>query len=313
MIPTTYTFIRYLVAKKSIDDRSLNTHVWESMARRLPPGLPDRPLRVLEIGSGIGTMLERMLERGLLSNATYTAVDAAAENTSYARARLPAWSSAHGFPITEQADNALLFSCCGPGGRGQVSFHPVTADVFEFANQHTGRRQWDLLIAHAFMDLVNLEQAMPQLMRLVRPGGMFYASLNFDGATILEPTLDLELDEQIQMLYHRSMDERMVDGQSSGDSRTGRHLFARVQQAGGQILDAGASDWVIFPVQGEYHQDEAYFLHFIIHTIHEALRDHPQLDGERFAAWIAERHNQVENRQLVYIAHQLDILGQVLR
>src|SRR5712691_8440602 len=33
---------------------------------------------------------------------------------------------------------------------------------------------------------------------------------------------------------------------------------------------------------------------------------HPDLDAERFTAWIAQRHAQVEQGTLVYIAHQLD-------
>jgi hypothetical protein len=58
-----------------------------------------------------------------------------------------------------------------------------------------------------------------------------------------------------------------------------------------------------------YPADEAYFLHFILHTIYTALAGHPQLDAERFATWITERHTQVEQGTLVYIAHQLDFLG----
>lgn len=30
--PTAYSFTRYLAAKKSVDDRSLNRHVWEHLA-----------------------------------------------------------------------------------------------------------------------------------------------------------------------------------------------------------------------------------------------------------------------------------------
>jgi hypothetical protein len=35
------------------------------------------------------------------------------------------------------------------------------------------------------------------------------------------------------------------------------------------------------------------------------------VDGRRLAAWIAERHTQIERSTLVYIAHQLDLLGRV--
>jgi hypothetical protein len=42
-----------------------------------------------------------------------------------------------------------------------------------------------------------------------------------------------------------------------------------------------------------------------------ALRNHPALEQVRFDRWITERHAQIERGELVYIAHQLDFLGQV--
>jgi hypothetical protein len=77
------------------------------------------------------------------------------------------------------------------------------------------------------------------------------------------------------------------------------------------ILDAGSSDWVIFAGPQGYPGDEAYFLHFIIHTIGAALRGHPELEPFRLRSWIAQRHAQIEAGSLLYIAHQLDFLGRV--
>ncbi len=105
------------------------------------------------------------------------------------------------------------------------------------------------------------------------------------------------------------MDERLVGGRRSGDSHTGRHLLAALRTADVHVLAAGASDWVVVPVQGRYPDDEAYFLHFILHTVERALRRHPELDPQRFARWIDRRHAQIERGELIYIAHQLDVLG----
>jgi hypothetical protein len=107
------------------------------------------------------------------------------------------------------------------------------------------------------------------------------------------------------------MDQRLVAGKPSGDSRTGRHLFAHLQATGAEVLAAGSSDWMVFAGANGYPADEAYFLHFIVHTIHTALTGYPALDAERFTAWIAQRHAQVEQGTLVYMAHQLDVLGRV--
>jgi hypothetical protein len=100
-------------------------------------------------------------------------------------------------------------------------------------------------------------------------------------------------------------------GEPSGDSRSGRHLFGHLRAADIDILAVGSSDWVVFAGKEGYPADEAYFLHFIIQTMAGALRGNPALDQARFDRWIKERHAQIERGELVYIAHQLDFLGQV--
>lgn len=301
-----YSFQRYLAAKKSVDDRALNGHTWSTLAELLLPAAPGRPLEILEIGAGIGTMAERMLESRLLASARYTALDAQAENIACALARLPRWGSRQGFEIRAPVGGPIHLERSGQA----VTLTFEAADVFDFVTR-VGGRQWDLLLAHAFLDLVDIPSALPQLFSLLRPGGLFYFTLNFDGATLLQPQLDAGLDELIQALYHRTMDERITGGCPSGDSRAGRHLFTHLRQAGAQILAAGASDWVVFGGPHGYPEDEAYFLHFILHTIHSALHGHPQLEPGRFDAWLAERHAQVERAELTYIAHQLDFVGRV--
>lgn len=275
-----YSFTRYLAAKKTVDDRALNGQVWQALGKAMPAP----PVRVLEVGAGIGTMAERLVEHGFIQQAHYTAIDSQPENIAAARQRL------HSLPTA-------------------VSLELETIDLFEFVVRERGRRTWDLLIAHAFLDLMDIPATLPQLFALLPPGGLFYFSLNFDGATILEPAIDPELDALIERLYHQTMDERITAGKPSGDSQSGRHLFTHLQQARATILAAGSSDWVVFAGESGYAADEAYFLHFIIHTIQTALTGHPALDANRFADWVTQRHAQIESGELVYIAHQLDFLG----
>ena len=307
-------FPRYLAAKKSVDDRALNRAVWQSLASILPPSTPSTPLKVLETGAGIGTMIERMLEWDLLIYAEYTAIDAMPENIAQARQRLPAWGAANGWQVENTPQGKIRLA--KPGRRVLVDLQCAEMYAFITAQKASQTRPtWHLLVAHAFLDLLDIPVALPELFSLLKSGGLFYFSLNFDGVTLLEPTIDPDLDAQIEALYHRTMDERIIDGKVSGDSRSGRHLFTQIQTAGAHILAAGASDWVVFAGPDGYPHDEAYFLHFIIHTIQGALQNHPELSAQRtaqrFAAWIAERHAQIERRQLVYIAHQLDFAGQV--
>ena len=77
------------------------------------------------------------------------------------------------------------------------------------------------------------------------------------------------------------------------------------------IVAAGSSDWVVFAGADGYPADEAYFLHHIIHTIGTALTGHSRVDPERLDSWVAQRHTQIEEDALLYIAHQLDVLGSV--
>ena len=316
---TTYTsFPRYLAAKKSVDDRALNQQVWATLAQQLRDRPHDghRPLRVLEIGGGIGTMVERALARGLFTHVDYTLVDALAENMVTARQRLPLWAVDHGFTVQTAASattptfhihRAATASC----GAVDLALTLHTADCFDFAAHPDQAAQYDLLIAHAFLDLVDIPRALPRLQRLLRPQALCYLTINFDGGTILQPDLEPAFDQQIEALYHETMDRRVVNGAPSGDSRSGRHLFGHLRTAGIEILAAGSSDWVVFAGPTGYPADEAYFLHFIVQTMAGALHGHPALAATRFADWINERHAQIARHELVYIAHQLDFLGQV--
>jgi len=310
MIPTpeAYSFTRYLSAKKSVDDRALNRLVWQSLSQALPLAAPGAPLRVLEIGAGAGAMFERMLAWGLLKYADYTAIDLNEENIANALQQLPSWAARRGYRTQLDPDNSLAFT-----GHGlQVSLRLEAIDLFDFIARQPGRWGWDLLVAHAFLDLMDIPAVLPPLFGLCKPGGLFYFTINFDGATLLEPAIDPAFDELVQNLYHRTMDERRIDGQPSGDSRAGRHLFHQIRNAGAEIIAAGASDWVVIPGPRGYPQDAAYFLHFIVHTIHQALAGHAQLDALRFERWIAARHAQIQRGELVYIAHQLDYAGRVM-
>ena len=314
-------FVRYLAAKRTVDDRALNRNVWNTLSAVLPPVTADRPLRVIEVGAGVGTMLERMTTRRMLKRAVYTAVDADAASLREALRLLPIWAGALGCRVSEaQVSRAHPGATTSHGARLtneqddiDILVELEAADVFDFVAREAGRRSWDVLLAHAFLDLLDIPSALPKLLSLVRPGGLCYLTINFDGATILQPEIEPAFDDEIERLYHRTMDERMTGGQRSGDSRSGRHLFGLLRDAGVNILDAGSSDWVVFAGQDGYPADEAYFLHFIIDTMRGAIIDHPALVSRRarFADWIEQRRRQIDENKLVYIAHQLDFVGQV--
>lgn len=302
-----FDFSRYLASKRTVDDRALNRQVWQTLADAVDGELPrDRPLRVLEVGAGIGTMVERCVEWGLFARSgvgecpqagsakdlavDYTAIDSEESNIEVARRRLGHLRS---------------------GEESGLRVRLQTADLYDFAGRQENRQRFDLIIAHALLDLLHLPAALPGLLRMVRPEGLFYFSINFDGATLFLPEVDAGLDGRIEALYHRSMDTRITDGQPSGDSRTGRRLFHALRACGAEVLAAGSSDWVVHPVGGGYAADEAYFLGCILHFVGGTLGGHPELDDGEFGEWLALRRRQVACGELVYVAHQLDYCGRV--
>jgi SAM-dependent methyltransferase len=305
IVPTDFSYTRYLAAKKSVDDRALNRQVFGALAQTLGPRQETGTLAFLEVGCGIGTMAERLWDWGVLTNADYTAVDLSQENIAAARTRLAAFAREKGAQVEEVGANGLL--CTRPQRSLRVTLEAL--DVFDLAAREIGRSAWDVLLAHAFLDLVDLESAVPCLLGLLKPGGCFYFTLNFDGATIFLPPLDSSLDAQIEKLYHGTMDDRRIEGKPSGSSHTGRLLFKVIPRVGGRILAAGSSDWVVFPGPNGYPGEEAYFLHYLIHTVDGALRGQPLLKEELLKEWASRRHQQIERGELTYIAHQLDFFG----
>jgi SAM-dependent methyltransferase len=305
--PPAPDFIRYLAAKQPLDDRSLNRSVWDTLMQAVRNRTDPAPLKVLEVGCGIGTMLERLLDWGMLTRGEYTGIDVEAEFIRAARQRCRRYAAEHHVGLFEDADGAMVLR--RPGAEVRVTL--TAADLFDFMDRQGGKSTWDLLVAHAVLDLIDLATTLPRLLSLAAAGGLFYFTLNFDGATILEPPIDPDLDHRIETLYHRTMDMRLGQGRPSGSSVTGRRLFRRLQEAGARVAAAGSSDWVVFPGPEGYPGDEAYFLHCIIDTIGRALNGHPELEMSRFKAWVARRHRQIESAELTYIAHQLDFFGYI--
>jgi hypothetical protein len=321
--PAEYTFQRYLLAKRSVDDRALNHHVWEALQQQLAARTSSGDgLTILEIGGGIGTMVNRLLEDGCLAATHYHLIDEQADNIDTAYQRLQHYASSHPPSDRPQFDvlpthQLALTSGTGTTGTGRAfDLSLYSSDLYDFLANAGSLAAIDVVLAHAFMDLVDIPSTLPRLTATLRPGTLLYFTINFDGATIFEPTIDPAFDALIEQLYHRTMDERITHGKPSGDSHTGRHLFHQLQTANIQTLAAGSSDWVVIPHRGVYHRgvyphDEAYFLHFIIDTLYGALCNQPELEARRFRQWIDKRHAQIERGELVYIAHQLDYLGEL--
>lgn len=287
-----YSFPQYLLSKQTVDDRALNKDVLNALRINLPPG----PLSVIEVGAGIGTMLRRLVEWNILSAGEYVLVDEMAGNISYAREWVPHWATGAGLHV-EWIEGHHLHLC---DQTRDIHIRFECADVFDFIQQN--EQPADLLIAHAFLDLLPMPEGLVKMLSLTN--GLAWLTLNFDGMSVLQPIIDCALDEKIERLYHSTMDTRST----GGSSRTGRRLFEHLRSVRADILAAGASDWVVHAHEGKYPADERYFLHFVLHFFENSLRQHSELLEMDFQNWLAKRSEQIECGELVYIAHQMDFL-----
>jgi SAM-dependent methyltransferase len=292
----TSGYARYLAAKTSVDDRALNGHVLAELRRLMPAGAP----RVLEVGAGLGTMVARLLDWGVVGTGEYILLDTDRLLLDHSRRWLRDWAAARGLHSDLLADGLRV---------GDLRVRLVHAELGSYLETGHGAPA-DVLIANAVLDLVDVRAILPGLLRLLVPGGVYWFTVNYDGESIFAP--GHPHDDQVMRAYHRDMDERVRYGRPAGESRTGRHLFHHLRAAGAPALAAGSSDWVVSAgPDGSYPGDEAYFLRSILSTIQDALRTRQDwLEPADLADWLAVRERQLAAGELVYIAHQLDFAGQ---
>jgi SAM-dependent methyltransferase len=291
----TSGYARYLAAKTTVDDRALNRHVLAGLRRLRPAGA----LRVLEVGAGLGTMVARLVDWGMVGAGEYILLDADRRLLDWSRRWLREWAAARGLRSDLLPDGLWV---------GDIRVRLVHAELGSYLQAAQGAPA-DVLIASAVLDLVDVPAVLPGLLRMLVPGGVYWFTVNYDGESIFAP--GHPHDDQIMQAYHRDMDERIRYGRPAGESRTGRRLFHHLRAAGAPALAAGPSDWVVSAgPDGSYPGDEAYFLRCILNTIHSAVRNHQdRVEPADLASWLAERGRQLATGELVYIAHQLDFVG----
>ncbi|AZH27115.1 class I SAM-dependent methyltransferase [Haloplanus aerogenes] len=261
---------RYLEAKRTVDDRAIDRRVRD----RTLDELPEAPL-IVEAGAGTGATVPRLLDWGVTAG-TYRGIDRDDDVIELARER--------------RADE------CG-GERTEAGFRVDDLSVrFEQGDAlaATVDDPVDLVVAQAFLDLVPLDDALDAFASLLRPGGLVYAPITFDGETVFQP--DHPVDDAVVAAYHDA-----IDAEPGRDARAGRHLLDRCRERDGDLLAVGASDWVVYP---PYPADERYFLGAILDFVADAVTD--RVDGAD--DWLDVRRRQLDAGCLSYVAHGYDVL-----
>ena len=308
-------FRRYLRAKRSVDDRALDRRLIGILRERLADraAARDGPLRILEAGAGVGTMVARLIDWGVLppGETRYVAVDRDPDALAGVEPFLREWAAERDARTSVDdggsGDDALVVET----DERVVAVEPVAADAPAYAAAHAGES--DALIGMALLDVLGLDR-LGRLLDALAPGGIYYFPITFDGGTRFRPAHPD--DRAIERLYHRHMDEK-----PGGDSRAGGAALARLREADGSTLLGGAgSDWIARPADGEagYPGDEAFFLRHILDTVEEAVSEviaggdeTASVSAADLDAWLELRRRQVDGGELVYLTHQLDLIGRV--
>lgn len=293
----------YLAAKRSVDDRALNRRVWDRFVSGLCDRArgADRPLRIVEIGAGIGSMVARLADwERLPGTVSYRAVDVDPSCVTTGRERVPEWLSSAGYTTTVDADGRVTADRSDGDTRFEITFE--TADARAITDEA------DAVIAAAFLDIVEPDRLLVSLRDVLRGDGLLYAPCTFDGATHFSPAHPD--DGLIERLYHRHMDEVR---ELPGGSRAARNVIERAPEHGYDVTAAGGCDWVVRPRNGTYPEDEEAFLEHLIATIDGALADYPpaDLDPSIRDGWVSARRAHLADGTFGIVAHHLDVLARL--
>lgn len=251
-------------------------------------------------------MVARLVDWNVLQRADYTLLDADPACPAAASSWLSDWAVSTGRAAHSDADAVRIV---GGAPAVDLTVRSVCGELTDFlaSTPQLESERFDLLIANAFLDLVDVPAVLPSLFDRLESRGLYWFSINFDGETIFVP--EHPADRPLLSVYHRSMDERTYKGHPAGNSRAGRHLFQHLPGAQATIIASGSSDWVVHATDGTYPAKEQDFVDHILCTIDAELNWRDEVDQRLLTTWLSTRREQLSRGELVYIAHQLDFVG----
>ncbi len=311
------SFQEYLEAKREVDDSALNSEV----RKRLLSGIRDAvtehsgPLRVLDLGTGTGAMVRRLLRdlgvvRSSGKDLEMCGVDMDAALIETAKALCAEAWAASGLENRRST------------GSGEVQIEFRVMSVERALAEENSR---ELISAHALMDLLPLDETCVAVRKSLVPGGLFYATINYNGLTRWYPKAeDAEFEQQLLSYYDRSMRRVREDGREQDGAASGGQLYEACGAAGLDVLALGGSDWCVFPkvdvgsgaadgaeaqrgIPPAYTKGELRLLTWMLGNIYkEGLRE---FTAGQMETWIQDRLACLQQERLAMVVHHLDVLA----
>jgi SAM-dependent methyltransferase len=291
------SFADFLKAKFALDERSLNREVRGAFLEALH-SLPE--IQCLDVGAGTCATLRRLLNSGLTAPLSLTALDSDPGLLDIARQEAEGWLRALG--LDPRIDAGAI--------RTQGERPAAIRFAADAVKDHRPDQLYNVITAHAFLDLTPLPQALRRFAAWLQPGGYLYASLNYDGDTALLPVYeDAAFEARLLGHYNHTMERRRVDGQATGGAYCGRRLHGLLPEYGFDILVHGSSDWNIAPVLGEYRDGDSVCLKALLEMIHGEGQRSGLFCQDRLDRWHDDRLRLLQQQRLELTIRQLDLLA----
>jgi hypothetical protein len=290
-------FAEFLEAKFALDERSLNREVRKAFLNALRT-LPH--IQCLDVGAGTCATFRRLLHSGLTNPLSLTALDCDRGLLDVARRNAKAWLRTLGLePRVE--DGAIQTR-----GERLAAMRVAAGEL----KDHRPDRIYNVITAHAFLDLAPLPQVLRQFAAWLQPGGYLYATINYDGDTALMPAYeDAAFEARLLRHYNDTMELRRVDGQATGGAYCGRRLHALLPEYRFDILAHGRSDWNIAPVLGEYPDGDSVCLMALLEMICGEGQRSGLLCQVELDRWHERRLRLLQQRGLGMNLRQVDVVA----
>ena len=181
--PPSYDFPAYLEAKFAVDSASLNAPLYARFQEHLRR---TTDTRILDLGTGTGAMLRRVLQLDLSGRVHMMGLDQEEQNLTAGVDRMEQTLGDRGYSVIEKRRNSAEQSIRGRRGGTEIWVEFLRGDLLDPGTTES-LQPVDCITAHAFMDLMPLQRAVAVIRSLLKDDGVFYATLNYDGLTVLLP------------------------------------------------------------------------------------------------------------------------------